>query len=725
MSMGSSEALVRPPLAARRHTERTVHGHTLVDDYAWLREKENPEVLAYLEAENAWCARVMAGTEDLQKQLYEEMRSHIRETDVSVPFRDRKYWYYSRTEEGKQYEIFCRKRDAGDGSGPEGEEEILLDVNELAANESFMALGTMVVSDDGNWLAYSCDNRGFRQYKLYVKDLRTGEVLAERRDRVGSIVWTADNRTLFYTVEDEEQKRQYQFYRHVLGTPVEQDELVYEETDERFNIGAGRTRDDRYIILESSSHTTTEEQFLRADDPLGKWRLITPRREEIEYYADYRNGLFYIRVNDTGRNFRLVTTPLETPGQEHWTELIPARAEAMLEEADLFAGHAVIWERREGLQHIRAAAFRGDGPEMEEGREIAFPEPVYAVHPHANRVYETGKYRYAYQSLVTPASVFEYDVATGESKLLKEQEVPGGFDRERYASERVFAKATDGVEVPVSLVWRKDKRAPGRNPLWIYGYGAYGYSLPTGFSSSRLSLLDRGFVLAYAHVRGGGDMGKAWHDAGRLMQKRNTFTDFVTVTEYLVAEGWGAADLVAAEGGSAGGLLMGAIANLRPDLYRAIVTHVPFVDVMNTMLDPTLPLTVPEYEEWGDPSEKAAFEYMLSYSPYDNLAAKTYPAMLVKTSLHDSQVMYWEPAKYVAKMRTLNHPTTPTAGASGAAALKADARDLILHTNLTAGHGGASGRYDYLKETALDYVFLLRELGAIGDQESARETSAS
>jgi len=690
--MGSTETATQPPVAARRHTERTVHGHTLVDDYAWLQEKENPEVIAYLEAENAWYAQVMAGTEDLQKQLYEEMRSHIKETDISVPFRDRDYWYYSRTEEGKQYEFFCRKR--GTAEGPTGEEEILLDVNELAEHESFMALGTMVISDDGNLLAYSCDNRGFRQYKLYVKDLGTGEVLKQHVDRVGSVVWAVDNKTLFYTVEDEEQKRQFQFFRHDIDKPFTEAELIYEEKDERFNIGAGRTRDDKYIILESSSHTTTEEQFLPADEPRGTWRIIEPRREEIEYYADHRNGQLYIRTNDTGRNFRLVTAPVDAPGRENWTELIPQRSEAMLEEVDLFAGHAVVWERREGLQHLRVAPFAGAGPEMGAGREIEFPEPVYNTNPHANRVFDTGKYRYAYQSLVTPGSVFEYDVATGESKLLKQQEVPGGFDRTQYASERIFATAADGVKVPVSLVWRKDKRETGKNPLWIYGYGAYGYSLPIGFSSSRLSLLDRGFVLAYAHVRGGGDMGKAWHDAGRLMHKKNTFTDFVTVTEHLVAQGYGAADRVAAEGGSAGGLLMGAIANLRPDLYRAIVAHVPFVDVMNTMLDPTLPLTVPEYEEWGDPNQKAAFEYMLSYSPYDNLEAKNYPAMLVKTSLHDSQVMYWEPAKYVAKMRTL----------------RTDARDLVLHTNLTAGHGGASGRYDYLKEIALDYVFLLREL---------------
>ena len=707
MSIESTVGVVQPPVAARKHTERVEHGYTLVDDYAWLREKENPETIAYLEAENAYCAATFAGTEELQKQLYEEMLSHIKETDVSVPFRERTWWYYSRTEQGKQYEIYCRR--LGTLEEPQGEEEILLDVNGLAEGESFLALGTMVVSDDGNLLAYSCDNKGFRQYTLYVKDLRTGALLAERAERVGSVVWAADDRTLFYTVEDEEQKRQFQLYRHVLGTPHADDELVYEEADERFNIGAGRTRDDEYIILECASHTTTENRFLPADEPRGTWTLIEPRRDDIEYYADHRYGQLYIKVNDTGRNSRLVTTPVETPGSEHWTELIPHRAETMLEEVDLFAGHAVVWERTRALQHVVVRPFSGRGPEMGEGREIEFPEPVYSAHPSSNRMFETGNYRYGYQSLVTPSSVFEYDVATGDQKLLKQVEVPGGFDRTQYESERIFAPAPDGVEIPVSLLWRKDKRETGKNPIWVYGYGSYGYSLPIGFSSTRLSLLDRGMVLAFAHVRGGGDMGKPWHDAGRLMHKKNTFTDFIAVTEHLVAQGYCAADRVAAEGRSAGGLLMGAIVNMRPDLYRAIVSVVPFVDVMNTMLDPTLPLTVPEYEEWGDPHEKEAFEYMLSYSPYDNLKAEKYPAMLVKTSLHDSQVMYWEPAKYVAKLRTLNHSTAQ--GASGTSG-KQDEHVLLLHTNLTAGHGGASGRYDYLKEIALDYAFLLRELGA-------------
>jgi oligopeptidase B len=685
----STVTRLTPPFAQPKHTETSLHGHILADDYAWLRDKESQETLAYLEAENQYTAAVMEPTAELQQTLYREMLSHIKETDVSVPFRDGDYWYYTRTEEGLQYPIYCRKKDS-----LEAPESIILDVNELAKGESFMSLGGFAVSDDGNLLAYSIDNKGFRQYTLQVKDLRTGQLLSERVERTGSIVWAADNRTLFYTVEDEEQKRQYQLFRHTLGNPHTEDVLVYEETDERFNIGAGRTRDRKYIVLESASHTTSEERFLPRDHPTADFTLIEPRRDNIEYYIDHRNGLFFIRTNDQGRNFRLVTAPIETPGTKNWTEVIAHRPDVMLEDVDLFDGFYVACERRDGLQHLRVLRFTGDGIATSPAQEIAFPEPVYSAHPHVNPNFVTTNYRYAYQSLVTPSSVYEYDVTTGKSKLLKQLEVPGGFDRTLYASERLFATAADGVQIPVSLVYRRDAFKRSDNPLYVYGYGSYGYSLPIGFNSNRLSLLDRGFVLAYAHIRGGGDMGKPWHDAGRLMQKRNTFTDFVAVVEHLIAEGYGDPRRVAMEGGSAGGLLMGAVANLRPDLFRAVLSHVPFVDVMNTMLDASLPLTVPEYEEWGNPNEKEAFEYMLSYSPYDNLEAKSYPAMLVKTSLYDSQVMYWEPAKYVAKMRTL----------------KKDDNSLLLHTNMTAGHGGASGRYDYLKEIAMDYAFLLKEL---------------
>jgi oligopeptidase B len=514
-------------------------------------------------------------------------------------------------------------------------------------------------------------------------------------------VWAADNRTLFYTVEDEEQKRQYQLWRHTRGTPHVEDVLVYQDDDERFNLGAGRTRDGKFLVMESASHTTTEAWVLPADALESPFTLISPREDEHEYSVDHRNGLWFIRTNDMGRNLRLVTAPVATPGRAYWTERIPHRKGVMLEDVDLFAGFFVACEREEGLPQLRISRFTGDGPEFVAAGEIAFPEPAYSAQPHINRIFDTTTFRYAYQSLVTPSSVYEYQVATGVSTLLKQLEIPGGFDRTLYASERVQATAPDGVKVPISLVYRKDRRnnvpQGSGNPLYVYAYGSYGYSLPLGFSGNRLSLLDRGVVMAYAHIRGGGDLGKPWHDAGKMLTKRNTFTDFIAAVEHLTASGYGDPARVAIEGGSAGGLLMGAVVNLRPDLFRAVVSHVPFVDVMNTMLDASLPLTVPEYEEWGNPNEETYFRYMLSYSPYDNLKAASYPAMLVKTSLHDSQVMYWEPVKYVAKLRTL----------------KTDNNPLLLVTNMQAGHGGASGRYDYLKEIALDYAFLLREFGLL------------
>jgi oligopeptidase B len=682
---------VMPPIARKEPKQTKLHGAVLEDDYAWLREKESPEVTAYLEAENAYAEAVMAPLAGLRGTLYEEMLSHIKQTDVSVPYRDGAYWYSTRTVEGLQYAIHCRRADV-DGA----EEEVILDGNKLAEGQSFMAIGDTDITDDDRWLAYSVDHTGFRQYTLHVKDLRTGEVLADQAERVGSVVWAADSATLFYTVEDEEQKRQYQLWRHVLGTDFSSDVLVFEEPDERFNLSAGRTRDGKFLVMEAGSHTTTEARFLAADDPTGEWTLVAAREDEHEYSIDHRHGLWFIRTNDQGRNFRLVTAPAATPGREHWTALLDHRQHVMLEDIDLFERFFVSCEREDGLPRLRLWSFTENDRAI-QSNEIAFPEPVYSAFPGINREFGTDKFRYAYQSLVTPSSIYEYDVATGNSALLKQMEVPGGFDRELYASERVFATAADGVKVPVSLVYRTDKREVGKNPLYVYGYGSYGYSLPIGFNANRLSLLDRGVVMAYAHIRGGGDLGKPWHDAGKMLVKRNTFTDFVTTVEYLTAHGFGDPARVAIEGGSAGGLLMGAVVNLKPALFRAVTSHVPFVDVMNTMLDASLPLTVPEYEEWGDPKEAEYFNYMLSYSPYDNLKAGSYPAMLVKTSLHDSQVMYWEPAKYVAKLRTL----------------KMDSHPLLLMTNMEAGHGGASGRYDYLKEIAFDYAFLLRELGLV------------
>lgn len=685
------------PIARKEPKETILHGVKLTDDYAWLREKDAPEVKAYLDAENSYSDALMAPLAALREELYREMLSHIKQTDISVPFRDGGWWYYTRTEEGLQYGIHCRKRGGKTGPDANASEEVVLDGNKLAEGHAFFAVGATEITDDGRWLAYTTDTTGFRQYTLHIKNLETGETSPGAVERVGSIVWAADNKSLLYTVEDGEQKRQFQLYRHTLGSDHAGDVLVYQDDDERFNIGVGRTRDGKFLVLESASHITSESWILAADRPQDSFIVVVPRQDKHEYSVDHRNGFLYVRTNDRGRNFRLVTAPVETPGREHWTELLPHRTEVMLEEIDLFADFFFACEREDGLPRLRLWTFAGSGPEATRKNEIAFPEPAYIAHPHTNRIFETKTYRYAYQSLVTPSSVYEYDVASSHSALLKQLEVPGGFDRSLYASERLHAIVADGIAVPISIVYRKDKREPSGNPLYVYGYGSYGYSLPIGFNSNRLSLLDRGVVIAYAHIRGGGDLGKAWHDAGKMLAKRNTFTDFIAAVEHLTASGYGDPKRVAIEGGSAGGLLLGAVTNLRPDLFRAVLSHVPFVDVMNTMLDDSLPLTVPEYEEWGNPNEETYFNYMLSYSPYDNLKPGFYPAMLVKTSLFDSQVMYWEPAKYVAKLRTL----------------KTDDRPLLLVTNMEAGHGGASGRYDYLREIAFDYAFLLKELGLV------------
>jgi len=690
-----TQSAVTPPVARQKSTPTTLHGQTLEDSYQWMREKESPELIAHLRGENAYTLSVMAPTEQLQAKLYAEMLSHIKETDVSVPYRDHGWYYYTRTVEGSQYPIHCRRIAAGDAFDESQPEQVILDVNQLAEGQPYMAVGGMSVSPNGEKLAYSTDNTGFRQYTLHIRDLRTGTDLPDTAERVGSLVWAADSRTLFYTTEDEVTKRHDHLFRHRLGDAVAEDAVVYEEKDERFNLGVGKTRDGKYLLMEAGSHTTNECSYLSAETPGGLFTVIAPRMDEQEYYVDHREGLFYIRVNDTGKNFRVVTVPVNGGGRESWVELIPEDKEAPLEDFDIFYSFCVSSMRLLGLPSLTVTAIGEDGS-LVESKEIGFPEPVYSAQAHVNREFVTGAFRYSYQSLVSPASVYEYDVNAGGSKLLKQQEVPGGFDPARYGSERVWVEAAGGVRVPGSVVYRKDLfKRDSSNPLYVYGYGSYGYPLPVGFSPVRLSLLDRGVVMAYAHIRGGGEMGDSWHDAGKMMVKRNTFSDFIAVTEQLVQKGYGAKDRVAIEGGSAGGLLMGAVVNERPELFRVVLSHVPFVDVMNTMLDASLPLTVAEYEEWGNPNEVEAFAYMRSYSPYDNLKPGSYPAMLVKTSLNDSQVMYWEPAKYVAKLRTLKKDNTP----------------LLLHINMDAGHGGASGRYDYLKEIAFDYAFLLTQLG--------------
>ena len=680
-----SAGLPAPPVAKKIPRVTEINGHTLVDNYSWLREKQNPDVRAYLEAENAYTDAVMKPTEALQKKLYDEILSRIKETDVEVPYREGGYYYYVRTEAGKQYPIHCRKK--GSMNAPE---EVVLDLNELAKGQAFMSVGAFVVSDDGNVLAYTTDNTGFRQYTLAVKDLRTGKVLADRAERVGSVAWANDNKTLFYTVEDATTKRQYRLYRHSAGT-AGNDPLVYEEKDERFDIFVDKTRSKAYLLLVSGSHTTTEARYLPAGQPLGEWKILEPRRQDVEYYPDHHGDSFYIRVNDKGRNFRLVKAPESVPGSKNWQEVIPDRSDVMLTDTDFFKDYYVLYEREKGLPQLRGCSFA-----TSNCRRIEFPEPAYVTFPYANREFDTSKFRYGYQSFITPQSVFEYDMASGASTLLKQREVPGGYDPARYQVERIHATATDGVEVPISVLRLKGAALDPTGPIYLTGYGSYGIPNDISFSPARFSLVDRGAVLAVAHIRGGGEMGKPWHDAGRMMNKKNTFTDFIACAEYLLAQGYGSKDRLVISGGSAGGLLMGAVLNMRPDLFHAALVAVPFVDVMNTMLDETLPLTVPEFEEWGNPKKEPDCDYILSYSPYDNIQNHLYPNILVRTSFNDSQVMYWEPAKYVAKMR----------------AVRTDQNLLILKTNMNpAGHGGASGRYDRIRETAFDYAFLLTQMG--------------
>lgn len=685
MASAQSAPPPQPPVADKIHTEKPINGAVLVDDYAWLRERTSPRVHAYLEAENAYAEQFTADEKPFAEKLYTETLSHIKQTDTSVPYLKHGYWYYNRTEEGKQYPVLCRKKETL--TAPE---EVMLDVNELAKGEKFMSLGSTDVSDDSHLLAYTTDNVGFRQYKLHVKDLRTGALLPDTAERIDSVTWAADNKTLFFTTEDATTKRSNLFYRHVLGTGAAADSVIYNEKDERYDVYVSRTRDGRYLILYDGSHVTTELRFLAADNPTGEWKFIMPRQEGVRYDADEGNDVFYIHVNDTDPSYRLVTAPVATPDKSHWTELIPARKDVPLEDIDVFNKFYVVTERIKGLPVLRVISLTS-----KDSHTIAVPEPAYSLSAAVNAEFDTGTYRYNYQSPITPSSTFEYDVAKQTSNLLKQQEVPGGYDKSRYTVERIFIPAKDGVGVPVTVVYRKDLFKRGENPLFVYGYGSYGITIPDTFSTTVLPLLDRGVVTTVVHIRGGGELGEAWHDAGKMMTKRNTFTDFTDATEGLLAQGYGKRGLVGIEGASAGGMLMGAVTNMRPDLFKVVLCEVPFVDIMNTMLDASLPLTVTEYEEWGNPNQKPAFDYMLSYSPYDNVTKKAYPAILVQTSFDDSQVMYWEPSKYVAKLR----------------ALKTDQNPLVFFINMHGGHGGSSGRYDRIREQDRRYAFMLTQLG--------------
>ncbi len=673
---------MNPPVAEKKPTELTTHGDTRIDNYYWLRERENPEVIAYLNEENAYRESVMKETEELQENLYEEIVGRIKQDDQSVPYLKNGYYYYTRYEEGKEYPIYCRKPGSLDA-----EEEIMLNVNEMAEGYSYYAVSGLSVSTNNRFLTFGVDTVSRRKYTIYVKDLTTGRILDDQIPlTTGGSTWANDNKTIFYTMKDEQTLRSKAIHKHILGTPASQDQLVYSEDDETFSTFVYKTKSKQYIVIGSGSTMTNEYRVLDADKPEGDLKVIQPRVRGLEYSISHLGDHFYIVTNLDAKNFRLMKTPVNKTTKENWTEVIAHRSDVMLEGIDLFSNFMVVDERKEGLNHLRII-------NMKDGSEhyIDFWEEVYTAGVSANPEFETETLRFYYTSLTTPASTFDYNMVTREKELLKQQEVLGDFDPENYEAKRIFATASDGKKIPMSVVYRKGIELNGENPTLIYGYGSYGATMDPGFSSVRLSLLDRGFVYAIAHIRGGQMLGREWYEDGKLLNKMNTFTDFNSCSEALINNGYTNPDKLYAMGGSAGGLLMGAVINLRPELYNGVIAAVPFVDVVTTMLDETIPLTTSEYDEWGNPNEKEYYDYMLSYSPYDQVEEKEYPHLLVTTGLHDSQVQYWEPAKWVAKLRDM----------------KTDDNLLLMYCNMETGHGGASGRFERYRETAMEYAFLL------------------
>jgi oligopeptidase B len=673
---------MQPPIALRKPVELSLHGETRSDDYYWLRERENPEVTKYLEAENAYTEEVTRPAKPLQEKIYQEILGRIQQTDLDVPVKRDDYFYYSRTIEGKQYPVFCRKKGSGQGPAEASQEEVILDANELAEGHQYFALGALSISEDHRLLGYSVDNDGAEEFTVFVKDLSTGAKLAERIEKTSAgFTWANDNRTFFYTTFDET-KRPEKVWRHVLGTDRSSDIMVFEEPDTRFTFEVHRTRSRKYILITSiNASTTSEVSYGDADEPEQPFQIFRPRQDGVEYYLDHRgSGDFLVRTNEGGAtNFKLLQG-----AHEIW----PARKDATLEDTDCFQDFLVLYTREKGLPCIHVL-FHSDTYSIE------FPEPAYTVTPVGNAEFHTTTLRFSYASQVTPPSVYDFDLVTKERVLKKREPVQGGYDPSDYVAERIHATAPDGTEVPISLVHKKSFVRDGSAPALLNGYGSYGINYDPGFSYSSLSLLDRGFVVAIAHVRGGSEHGRGWFESGRLLYKRNTFTDFIACGEHLIKESYCAPDKLTAMGGSAGGLLMGTVINLRPGLFRSVVANVPFVDVVTTMLDPTIPLTTGEYDQWGNPEEKQFYDYMKSYSPYDNVEAKAYPNLLVTTGLNDPRVAYWEPAKWVARLR----------------AMKTGNNLLLLKTEMGAGHGGPSGRYARYKETAFFYAFLLFSMG--------------
>lgn len=684
---------MKPPIARKKARRIRRHGDTRIDPYAWLRDRDDPEVIAYLKAENRHTAHRMRGTRALRDKLFDEMRRRIKETDLDVPVRIDDYFYYSRTQKGLQYAILCRKH-----RSLRAREQVLLDQNRLAKGKPYFAVGSQNIHPAHTLLAYTTDTTGDERYTLQIKDLTSGKDLPEKIANVSSVAWARDGETLFYAVIDH-LHRPFAVYRHRLGTPVDEDVRVFHEPDEAFYLSVGTSRSRDFVLLELHAKTTSEVHFLPAAEPHQPFRLIQKRRRHVEYGVEHHGDSFYILHNHKATNFALARAPIAQPSARHWTPVLEHRADVLLEDVSLFADHLVVYEREGGLPHIRIRKL-ATGAE----HRIRFPESVYTVDESANPDFHTRTLRFTYSSLVTPASIYDYDMDKRSRTLLKQAPVLGGYQPARYVTERLFATAPDGARVPISLVYRRGLTRDGSNPLFLTGYGAYGVSREPSFSSLRLSLLDRGVVYAIAHVRGGSEMGRDWYEKGKFLHKKNTFTDFIACAETLIALGYTTPARLAINGGSAGGLLMGAVANLRPDLFGVVVADVPFVDVLNTMLDPSLPLTVIEYDEWGNPNDPKYYAYIKSYSPYDNVRAQAYPTMLVTAGINDPRVSYWEPAKLVAKLR----------------ATKTDDNELLLKTQMSAGHFGASGRYEALKEVAFDYAFVLTRLGVEPAAPAAR-----
>lgn len=675
---------ITPPKAKKVPHNLEKHGHVRVDDYYWLNVRENPEVIAYLEAENDYYKKMTAHTEKFQKDLFEEMKSRIKEDDESVPYFYNGYFYITRFEKGKDYPIYSRKK-----GSLSAKEEIMFNCNEMAKDHSYFNLNGISVSEDNKWVAFGVDTVSRRQYTIQIKNLETGEILTDKiTNTSGSASWASDNKTIFYTQNDQKTLRSDKIFRHTLNTDSKSDVLVFNEKDDTFNTYVFKDKSKKYLVIGSNSTLTTEYQILEANNPTGKFRVFSPRTRGLEYSISYYNGNFYVVTNkDKATNFKLMITPEGSTSSENWKDLIPHRNDVLLEGIDIFKNYLVVEERSNGLNKIQIRPWSGG-----EAYYLPFESETYTAYTTTNPDFDTDLLRYSYQSLKTPSSVIDFNMKTKEKTVLKEQEVLGGkFNKDNYEEKRVWATAEDGTKIPISMVYRKGIKLDGKNPVLQYAYGSYGASMDPWFSSTRLSLLDRGFIFAIAHIRGGEDLGRQWYEDGKLLKKKNTFTDYIDCSKYLIAQKYTSAEHLYAEGGSAGGLLMGAVVNMAPQLYHGVIAQVPFVDVVTTMLDDTIPLTTGEYDEWGNPNEKQYYDYMLSYSPYDNVKAQAYPNMYVSTGLHDSQVQYWEPAKWVAKLREL----------------KTDDNVLYLDTNMDAGHGGASGRFEALKELAKEFAFLL------------------